>query len=357
MHERIDDVRINNIEEVITPEELIKEVPASANIEKQVFSSRNTISRILHKKDGRLLVIIGPCSIHDPKAAIEYAEKLSVASEKYSKYLEIVMRVYFEKPRTTIGWKGLINDPDLNGSNNINKGLKIARRLLVDISSLGLPTATEFLDPITPQYIGDLISWGAIGARTTESQIHRQLASGLSAPIGFKNSTDGSIQIAIDAIKSASNPHMFLSVTKKGNSAIVSTSGNSDCHVIHRGGSNGTNYSEKPIIATSELLKTSGIETGIMVDLSHANSNKNFQNQIIAADSVSDQIAKGSRDIVGIMIESNLVEGSQGISSDNTNLVYGQSVTDACLGWDATSNLLEQMSYAVEKKFVNAVES
>ena len=357
MYERIDDVRINNIEEVITPEELIKEVPASANIEKQVFSSRNTISRILHKKDDRLLVIIGPCSIHDPKAAIEYAEKLSVASEKYSKYLEIVMRVYFEKPRTTIGWKGLINDPDLNGSNNINKGLKIARRLLVNISSLGLPTATEFLDPITPQYIGDLISWGAIGARTTESQIHRQLASGLSAPIGFKNSTDGSIQIAIDAIKSASNPHMFLSVTKKGNSAIVSTSGNSDCHVIHRGGSNGTNYSEKPIIATTELLKTNGIETGIMVDLSHANSNKNFQNQIIAADSVSDQIAKGSRDIVGIMIESNLVEGSQGISSDNTNLVYGQSVTDACLGWDATSILLEKMSYAVEKKFVNSIES
>jgi 3-deoxy-7-phosphoheptulonate synthase len=264
------------------------------------------------------------------------------------------MRVYFEKPRTTIGWKGLINDPDLNGSNNINKGLKIARRLLVDIASLGLPTATEFLDPITPQYIGDLISWGAIGARTTESQIHRQLASGLSAPIGFKNSTDGSIQIAIDAIKSASNPHMFLSVTKKGNSAIVSTSGNSDCHVIHRGGSIGPNYSEEQIIATSNLLQKNGIDTGIMVDLSHANSNKDFNNQMVVANSIGNQIATGNEDIVGIMIESNLVQGNQAISADKSTLLYGQSVTDACLGWDSTLILLEQISREAEKRRLNA---
>ena len=354
MRERIDDVRIKNIEEVVTPEQLMREVPTDTRIEKQVFSSRNTISGILHKKDTRLLVIVGPCSIHDPKAAGEYAEKLSIAARKYSDNLEIVMRVYFEKPRTTIGWKGLINDPDLNGSNNINKGLKIARRLLVDIASLGLPTATEFLDPITPQYIGDLISWGAIGARTTESQIHRQLASGLSAPIGFKNSTDGSIQIAIDAIKSASNPHMFLSVTKKGNSAIVSTSGNSDCHVIHRGGSIGTNYSEEQIIATTNLLQKNGIDTGIMVDLSHANSNKDFNNQIVVANSIGNQIATGNQDIVGIMIESNLAQGNQTISADKSSLVYGQSVTDACLGWDATLILLEQISREAEKRRLNA---
>ncbi len=354
MRDRIDDVRIKNIEEVITPEQLMQEVPTGISIEEQVFSSRNTISSILHKKDKRLLVVVGPCSIHDPKAAIDYSERLSVVAQKYQKNLKIVMRVYFEKPRTTIGWKGLINDPDLNGSNNINKGLKIARRLLLDISSLGLPTATEFLDPITPQYIGDLISWGAIGARTTESQIHRQLASGLSAPMGFKNSTDGSIQIAIDAIKSASNPHMFLSVTKKGNSAIVSTSGNGDCHVIHRGGSNGTNYSKEQIAATSKLLETHEIDTGIMVDLSHANSNKNFNNQTVAANSVSDQIAAGSEDIIGIMIESNLVEGNQKISANQTDLVYGQSVTDACLGWDATSILLGQISHATEKRLTSA---
>ena len=354
MRERIDDVRIKNIEEVVTPEQLMREVPTDTRIEKQVFSSRNTISGILHKKDTRLLVIVGPCSIHDPKAAGEYAEKLSIAARKYSDNLEIVMRVYFEKPRTTIGWKGLINDPDLNGSNNINKGLKIARRLLVDIASLGLPTATEFLDPITPQYIGDLISWGAIGARTTESQIHRQLASGLSAPIGFKNSTDGSIQIAIDAIKSASNPHMFLSVTKKGNSAIVSTSGNSDCHVIHRGGSIGTNYSEKQIIATTNLLQKNDIDTGIMVDLSHANSNKDFNNQMVVANSIGNQIATGNEDIVGIMIESNLVQGNQAISADKSTLLYGQSVTDACLGWDSTLILLEQISREAEKRRLNA---
>ena len=353
MTERIDDVRIETIEEVITPEQLMREIPINTSVKRLVFLSRNTVSSILRRKDKRLLVIVGPCSIHDTRSALEYAEKLALLSKLHTKNLEIIMRVYFEKPRTTIGWKGLINDPDLDASNNINKGLKLARKLLLDISDLGLPAATEFLDPITPQYIGDLISWGAIGARTTESQIHRQLASGLSAPIGFKNSTDGSVQVAIDAIRSASNSHRFLSVTKKGNSAIVSTSGNKDCHIIHRGGVNGTNYAKEYVATTEELLRKNDIDTGIMIDLSHANSNKNFKDQISAGASVGRQISEGNTNIVGIMIESNLIEGNQSITGDPNSLTYGQSITDACLGWDATSNLIDHIGRAVEQRKIN----
>ena len=347
MEEQIDDVRINQVAEVITPYQLIQEAPLDSKTIRSVFHSRDRISKILHKQDDRLLIIIGPCSIHDPKAAMDYAERLQQVSDQYEDSLEIVMRVYFEKPRTTIGWKGYINDPDLDGSNNIDKGLRLARQLLIDVSKLGLPTATEFLDPITPQYIGDLISWGAIGARTTESQIHRQLASGLSAPIGFKNSTDGSIQIAIDAIKSAMNPHMFLSVTKHGKSAIVSTTGNSDCHVIHRGGKLGENFSSPHIDHSRELLEANDIETGIMVDLSHDNSDKDFKKQTLAANSVCQQISSKDRDLVGVMIESNLVEGRQDLSE---KLVYGQSVTDACLGWDSSLDILENIYRAVKTR-------
>ena len=347
MEEQIDDVRINQVTEVITPHQLMHEAPLDPNIIQSVFDSRERISKILHKKDDRLLIIIGPCSIHDPEAAMDYADKLQQVSNQYEGELEIVMRVYFEKPRTTIGWKGYINDPDLDGSNNIDKGLRLARQLLVDVSKLGLPAATEFLDPITPQYIGDLISWGAIGARTTESQIHRQLASGLSAPIGFKNGTDGSIQIAIDAIKSAMNPHMFLSVTKDGKSAIVSTTGNRDCHVIHRGGNLGENFSSQHINRSRELLEASGINTGIMVDLSHANSDKDFKKQAFAASSVCQQLSSIDNDLVGVMIESNLVEGRQNLSD---KLVYGQSVTDACLGWDSSLDILDQLSHAVKTR-------
>ena len=350
MQQKIDDVRIRTIEEVISPNQLLKEIPVDQNEKDLVFSSRKRISKILSKSDPKLLVIVGPCSIHDPKAAIEYGQKLQTEALNYKDTLEIVMRVYFEKPRTTIGWKGLINDPDLDGSNNINKGLKTARQLLADLLEIGLPTATEFLDPITPQYIGDLISWGAIGARTTESQIHRQLASGLSSPIGFKNGTDGAIQVAVDAITSASHSHRFLSVTKMGTSAIVSTSGNSDCHVIHRGGTDGPNFSSTHINQTAEVLQSNNIKTGIMVDLSHANSDKNFENQVIAANSVCKQITEGNKDIVGIMIESNLVEGNQSLSSLESELNYGQSVTDACLGWSDTPSLLSKISDSVQAR-------
>jgi len=345
-----DDIRITGMQEVIAPESLMEQLPISEDASTLVFNTRRQIADILHKKDDRLLVIIGPCSIHDPAAALEYAARLAAAAEQYRGQLLVVMRVYFEKPRTIVGWKGLINDPHLNNSYDINEGLAVARKLLLDINELGLTAGTEYLDPITPQYVGDLVSWGAIGARTTESQIHRQLASGLSCPIGFKNSTDGSVQIAVDAIKSSSHSHIFLSVTKQGHSAIFSTSGNPDCHVILRGGSNGTNFDKVSIADTKEKLGSAGVDTGIMVDMSHANSQKDHNKQILVCESICHQLADGEREIVGVMVESNLQSGRQDITSNPADLTYGQSITDACIGWEDSEKVLAELNDAVKHR-------
>ena len=345
-----DDVRITGMQEVIAPESLMQQLPISAEASSLVFTTRQQIADIIHKKDDRLLTIIGPCSIHDPIAALEYAGKLADLARTYRDNLLIVMRVYFEKPRTIVGWKGLINDPHLNNSYDINEGLAVARKLLLDINELGLTAGTEYLDPITPQYVGDLVSWGAIGARTTESQIHRQLASGLSCPIGFKNSTDGSIQIAVDAIKSSSHSHIFLSVTKQGHSAIFSTAGNPDCHVILRGGSNGTNYDKVSIADTKEKLAAADVNAGIMVDMSHANSQKDHSKQILVCESICHQLADGETDIVGVMVESNLKPGRQDITADPAGLTYGLSITDACIGWEDSENVLAQLNTAVQQR-------
>ena len=342
-----DDVRITGMQEVIAPERLMGDIPMSAEASTLVFSSRAQIAEIVHRRDDRLLAVVGPCSIHDPKAALDYAHKLKAAAETYKDNLLIVMRVYFEKPRTIVGWKGLINDPHLDNSYNINEGLIIARTLLRDIANLGIAAGTEYLDPISPQYVGDLVSWGAIGARTTESQIHRQLASGLSCPIGFKNSTDGSVQIAVDAIRSSGHPHIFLSVTKQGQSAIFSTSGNPDCHIILRGGNDGPNYSAAHIQATAAKLAEQGVASAIMVDMSHANSQKQHQKQLDVCNDLCEQISGGQRDIVGVMVESNLVAGRQDIPADLADLTYGQSVTDACINWEDTERVLTQLNDAV----------
>ncbi|HFD88167.1 MAG TPA: 3-deoxy-7-phosphoheptulonate synthase, partial [Gammaproteobacteria bacterium] len=307
------------------------------------------IHNILHGDDDRLLVVVGPCSIHDPEAGLEYARRLVKQREAYKDTLEIVMRVYFEKPRTTVGWKGLINDPGLDGSFHINKGLRIARDLLQQINSMGLPTATEYLDLISPQYVADLISWGAIGARTTESQVHRELASGLSCPVGFKNSTDGDMQIAIDAIGSSSNPHHFLSVTKAGHSAIFSTTGNPDCHIILRGGNGEPNYDAEHIEQATAQLEKAGRTPRLMVDCSHANSRKQHERQIEVAADIANQIAGGENRIIGVMIESHLQPGRQNAKPGQT-LEYGKSITDACIGWDDTLPVLEQLSQAVRKR-------
>lgn len=345
MKYQTDDVRITGMEEVIAPAELINEMPITSSASELIFSTRQQISDILAGKDDRLLVIIGPCSIHDPKAALEYAGKLSEAAGNYEQELLVVMRVYFEKPRTIVGWKGLINDPNLNNSYDINLGLHKARGVLNDIVELGLGTGTEYLDPITPQYLGDLVSWGAIGARTTESQIHRQLASGLSCPIGFKNSTDGSVQVAADAVASASKMHIFPSVTKEGRSAIFSTSGNEDCHVILRGGGGNTNYDSASIQNAATTLKNSALRQKIMVDMSHANSQKQHQNQLGVCTDLCAQLAAGEDRLFGVMIESNLVAGNQKIG-DGTGLTYGQSITDACINWDDSARALEQLAEA-----------
>ena len=303
-------------------------------------TTRHQIADLVHGRDKRLLVIIGPCSIHDPKAAFEYAQRLLPLRKKYEKELLIVMRVYFEKPRTTVGWKGLINDPHLNGTFDINFGLRQARRLLLDLNNLGVPASTEFLDMITPQYYADLISWGAIGARTTESQVHRELASGLSCPVGFKNGTDGNLKIAIDAISAASHPHHFLSVTKAGHSAIVHTAGNPDCHVILRGGKE-PNYSAEHVKAAADQLAKAGVTTKLMVDFSHANSRKDYTRQMEVARDVAAQLQNGEQNIMGIMVESHLVEGRQ-----DKPETYGQSITDACIGWNTTEELLALMAEA-----------
>jgi 3-deoxy-7-phosphoheptulonate synthase len=298
---------------------------------------------------------VGPCSIHDPKAAIEYAKKLKNLESSLSSELKIVMRVYFEKPRTTVGWKGLINDPNLDDSYDVNKGLREARKILLNINEIGLPAATEYLDIITPQYISDLISWGAIGARTTESQVHRELASGLSCPVGFKNSTNGSIQVAIDAIGSASQPHIFLSITKEGKSAIFNSSGNKDCHVILRGGKI-PNFESKFIKETSSILAKSGNSTSLMVDMSHGNSQKQFKKQLLVNKDIADQIASGERSIFGVMIESHLVEGNQSIGPKES-LTYGQSITDACVSWEDTEVMLKLLSSAVKSRRKNLEET
>ena len=340
-----DDTRITGMEEVVAPNDLLSEIPVSDEVSELVFSNRQTISRLLKGEDPRLLVIIGPCSIHDPAAALEYAERLASLTAGMQDSLHVLMRVYFEKPRTTVGWKGLINDPNLNNSFEINEGLRIARGLLKDIAERGLGTGTEFLDPITPQYVGDLVSWGAIGARTTESQIHRQLASGLSCPIGFKNSTDGSIQVAVDAIKSAANPHIFLSVTKAGHSAIFSTAGNEDCHVILRGGGGKPNYDNPSVHYAARLLEQAGLTNRVMIDMSHANSEKDHKKQIKVCDDICNQLRDHEPRIFGVMIESNLVEGNQKVGSPAT-LTYGQSITDACIGWEDTERCLTYLAEA-----------
>ncbi|MCG8429464.1 MAG: 3-deoxy-7-phosphoheptulonate synthase AroG [Chromatiales bacterium] len=343
-----DDLRIRAIKELVSPAQLISEFPITDQAATTVAETRQAIHRILHEEDDRLLVVIGPCSVHDPNAARDYAEKLQQAQQALKENLLIVMRVYFEKPRTTVGWKGLINDPDLDGTFHINKGLRQARQLLLDVNNMGIPAGTEFLDLISPQYIADLISWGAIGARTTESQGHRELSSGLSCPVGFKNGTNGTLKIALDAIRSASQPHHFLSVTKDGFSAIFSTSGNDDCHVILRGG-NRPNYDTESINIASEEMENSGFKPRMMIDFSHANSRKRHQKQIDVGRDVAGQIARGDQRIMGAMIESFLVAGRQDWRA-NQELVYGQSITDACIAWEDSEPLLHELAEAVEKR-------
>lgn len=345
MFYQTDDVRINKIKELLPPIALLERFPASEKASETVFSGRTSISNIFNGKDDRLLVVIGPCSIHDPKAAIEYGQRLLAEREKYKDTLEIVMRVYFEKPRTTVGWKGLINDPFLDNSFKLNDGLRMGRKLLLDLNDSGLPTAGEFLDMITPQYMADFMCWGAIGARTTESQVHRELASGLSCPVGFKNGTDGTIKVAIDAIGAASASHHFLSVTKYGHSAIVETAGNPDCHIILRGGKE-TNYDADSVKAVTDGLSKSKLNTKIMIDFSHANSKKKFENQMLVCEDVCAQVSSGNEDIFGVMVESHLVEGRQDLV-EGQELTYGQSITDACIGWQDTEQLLATLSQSV----------
>ncbi len=339
-----DDLRIKNIKELSPPSHLLREFPTSGAASDTVFTARKAIHRILRGKDERLLVVVGPCSIHDPAAARDYAARLVEQRRRLAGRLEIVMRVYFEKPRTTVGWKGLINDPDLDNSFDINKGVRVARELLLDINEMGLPAGTEFLDMITPQYFADLVAWGAIGARTTESQTHRELASGLSCPVGFKNGTDGNLKIALDAVAAASQPHHFLSVTKGGHSAIVATKGNEDCHIILRGGAE-PNYDATSIAAAAEAASKSGCIDRLMVDASHGNSRKKPENQIGVVRDIAAQMATGERRIFGLMIESNIVAGRQELGGD-TPLTYGQSVTDGCAGWDETVEMLDILAEA-----------
>ncbi|HXG52489.1 MAG TPA: 3-deoxy-7-phosphoheptulonate synthase AroG [candidate division Zixibacteria bacterium] len=345
---RTDDLRIREIKELLPPDKVLSDFPITENAARTVFETRQAIHRILHGADDRLLVIIGPCSIHDVKAAKEYASKLRAAKEQLEADLLIVMRVYFEKPRTTVGWKGLINDPHLDGSFQINDGLRIARQLLLDINEMNLPVGCEFLDMITPQYIADLVSWGAIGARTTESQVHRELASGLSCPVGFKNGTDGNVRIALDAIRAAQAPHHFLSVTKAGRSAIVSTMGNEDCHIILRGGRQ-PNYDPASVAAAAKSLGEAGIPARIMIDFSHGNSGKDPLKQIDVGREVASQIAAGEERIIGVMIESHLKTGRQDLLPGK-ELVYGLSITDPCVGWQESRALLDVLADAVRKR-------
>lgn len=348
MSHNTDDLRIREIKELNPPAAVMKELECTKDASAVVHSARDAIHKILYGMDDRLIVVVGPCSIHDETSALDYAKRLNEIRKKLKKELEVVMRVYFEKPRTTVGWKGLINDPDLDDSFNINKGIRIARRLLLTINGFGLPAGCEYLDMITPQYIADLVSWGAIGARTTESQSHRELASGLSCPVGFKNGTDGNIKIAIDAIKTASQPHHFLSVTKGGHSAIISTEGNENCHIILRGGKK-PNYDAESIQSSCEELGRAGLASRIMIDASHSNSNKNHNNQPIVIENISKQLESGESRIVGVMIESFIESGRQDLSNAQ-DLIYGKSVTDACIDWETTVNVLERLAKAVKAR-------
>jgi 3-deoxy-7-phosphoheptulonate synthase len=348
-----DDERIREISVLPPPEHLIRFFPIRGTaVETLIARTRRAIRDIVAGRDARLLVVVGPCSIHDPEAALDYARRLKVLRQRYADRLEIVMRVYFEKARTTVGWKGLINDPYLDKSFRIDEGLRIARQLLIDINRLGVPAGSEFLDVISPQYIGDLISWGAIGARTTESQVHRELASGLSAPIGFKNGTDGNLKIAIDAIQAAARPHHFLSVHKSGQVAIVHTEGNRDCHLILRGGKT-ANYDAASVAAAARDLEAAGLRPVVMIDASHANSNKQHQRQMAVARDIAAQIAGGSRTIFGVMVESHIQPGAQQFTpgeDDASQLEYGKSITDACLGWDDTVTLIDGLAQAMQAR-------
>ena len=346
MNYSTDNTRIIDRRKVPAPYELVNKYPINDQISRLVYGTRNEISQILHNKDDRIFVVVGPCSIHDPESAIEYATKLADVSKKFDENLLVIMRVYFEKPRTTVGWKGLINDPDINETFNIAKGVEIARKLLIDIAELGLPAGTEFLDPISPQYVTDIISWGAIGARTAESQIHRELASGLSCPIGIKNGTDGSLKAAIDGIQAANHSHVFLGATKEADIAMLKTAGNNDAHIILRGGKV-PNFDKESVENTLTALKEAEVNESIMIDASHGNSQKKFKQQIPVIDSICDQIIKGNDNIKGIMIESHLNEGNQKISE---NLNYGQSITDACMGWEDTISCLQKLNDAVNLK-------
>ncbi len=349
-HYRTDDTRIEQGDELLAPMQLMRELKAGDATLRTPFQARKDIHDVLRGADDRLVVVVGPCSIHDPKAALDYAHRLRALKDELERDLVVIMRVYFEKPRTTVGWKGLINDPHLNESFDINEGLRLARKLLLDINELGLPCGTEFLDLISPQYIADLVAWGAIGARTTESQSHRQLASGLSCPVGFKNGTDGNLRIAVDAIKAAASRHHFISITKSGHVAVFKTAGNEDCHVILRGGKQ-PNFDANSVHAACGELAAAGLRQQVMIDCSHANSSKQYQRQIDVGADVAGQIARGDRRIMGVMIESHLNAGRQDLQPDKP-LAYGQSITDACIGWDATEPLLRQLAEAVRARRV-----
>jgi len=346
--QKTDDLRIKEIKELLSPDQVRRELPLTEKAAETTHEARQAIHRILHGADDRLLVIVGPCSIHDPNAALEYARQLKGERDRHHAELLIVMRVYFEKPRTTVGWKGLINDPHLDGSFQINDGLKIGRRLLLELNNIGIPAGVEYLDVISPQYIADIVSWGAIGARTTESQVHRELASGLSCPVGFKNGTDGNLKIAVDAIRTSQQPHHFLSVTKAGHSAIVSTMGNEDCHIILRGGKQ-PNYDAASVDAACKELAAAGLAQHVMIDLSHSNSSKNYMRQMDVGKEVGSEIALGDDRIIGVMIESHLKSGRQDLLPGK-ELVYGQSITDACIGWGETVPLLERLAEAVRQR-------
>lgn len=352
MQYQTDDIRIKEVKELVTPSHVLRELPLTEAAAKTTYEARQAIHRVLHGADDRLIVIMGPCSIHDVKAAKEYAGKLREARDQLANDLLVVMRVYFEKPRTTVGWKGLINDPRLDGSFGINEGLRIGRRLLLDLNESGMPVACEFLDMITPQYVADLVAWGAIGARTTESQVHRELASGLSCPVGFKNGTDGNVKIAVDAIRAAQAPHHFLSVTKGGHSAIVSTLGNEDGHIILRGGSE-PNYDAASVDAAARTLAEAGMPARLMIDFSHGNSSKKPENQIEVGHEVARQIAGGEDRIIGVMVESHLKAGRQDLVPGK-ELLYGVSITDGCIAWEGSRTLLDVLATAVRGRRLKA---
>jgi 3-deoxy-7-phosphoheptulonate synthase len=350
--QRTQDLRVASYRPLLPPAILLEELPLTDQGSETVTRGRQDVARILRGEDDRLLVVVGPCSIHDPDAGLEYGRRLKRLADELRDGLCIVMRVYFEKPRTTVGWKGLINDPRLDGSFGINEGLRKARHLLIDLAAMGLPVGCEFLDPISPQYTSDTVTWGAIGARTTESQVHRELASGLSMPIGFKNGTDGGVQIAIDAVRSAAHPHSFLGVTEQGLAAIVATRGNTDCHVILRGGESGPNYDAVSVQKVASALRAAGVAPRLMIDTSHGNSSKDYRRQPVAARDIATQVAEGERAIVGLMMESFLVDGRQDLV-DPGSLRYGQSITDACMGWDMTVPVLQELAEAVQARRKN----